>query len=450
MATLSAAGIGSGLDIDGIINSLMAVEEIPLKKLQAKSGEYLAQISAYGQLRSAMAKFQGSMSQLKSVEGFNPIEARSSDSSVFTVSATEEAATESYSISVDFLAEAQKMGSTVQTDRDVTTIGNAGDRMTITIGEDDFSIDIGGKTLDQIKDAINQATDNVGVSASIIQESESGFYLSLTSDKTGTANAMTFAFTDVDDATITDPLGFAETQQAVDAQITIDDTYTITRSSNTITDAIEHVTIELLSTSVDGVKLDISRNSSSVSKSVEGFVDAYNDLRASLKGLGQGELEGDATLRMIENQIRSVMGSRVDVEGAYNYASQAGISFTREGDLAFDGQELASALENDLNAVADLFANDDQGFAFRLDALVGNMLQTSGLIDAREDGLNRRVDSTNSQIDSMELRLERAEARYRAQFTSLDVLLGQLQSTGEYVSSQLAALENLQQGIRDK
>ncbi len=178
-------------------------------------------------------------------------------------------------------------------------------------------------------------------------------------------------------------------------------------------------------------------------------MDAYNDLRSSLRGLGQGDLARDATLRMVESQIRNLVGSSANVDGAYKYVSQVGISFTREGTLSFDSKELASALESDMTAVADLFANDDEGFAYRLDDLVGGMLSTSGLIDAREDGLNSRVDTTNSQIDSMQLRLERAEARYRSQFTSLDVLLGQLQSTSEYVTSQLSALENLMPGNRN-
>ena len=77
MATLSAPGIGSGLDINGIIDSLMAVEQIPLQRLQVKAGDYLAQISAYGQLRSDMASFQDATAALASFDDFDAFSAQS-------------------------------------------------------------------------------------------------------------------------------------------------------------------------------------------------------------------------------------------------------------------------------------------------------------------------------------------------------------------------------------
>ena len=450
MSTLSAAGIGSGLDIEGIIQSLMAVEQIPLKKLQAQSGDYLAQISAYGQLRSSVSTFQNSVSKLSSFEGFTTVKAKSADSSVFTVTATDTAEVNSYDIQVDFLAQAQKMGSAVQADSDTTTMGNAGDQMTISVAGHDFMVEIGGKTLAEIKDAINQTANNVGVTASIIQEDESSFYLSLTSDEMGLDNVMSLSFTDSAGGAITDPLGFIETQEALNSQITIDNTYTVTRSTNTVSDAIEGVTIELKATSADPVELNIEHSTSSISSAVSGFVSAYNELRSSLESLGQNELQGDGTLRLIENQIRSVVGSKANLTGAYTYASQVGISFEKDGSLSLDSTKLASALENDPNAIEELFADNNQGFAFRLDTMLEGMLSSNGLIDAREDGLNSRVDWTNEDIDSLTERLERTEARYRTQFTSLDVLLGQLQSTSQYVTTQLSALDNLMASIANK
>jgi flagellar hook-associated protein 2 len=450
MSTLAAAGIGSGLDIEGIIQSLMAVEQIPLQKLQAQSGDYLAQISAYGQLRSSVSTFQSSISKLSSFDGFTTVKATSADSSVFSAGATDTAAENSYDIQVDFLAQAQKMGSAVQADSDTTTIGNAGDQLSISITGNDFTVEVGGKTLTEIKDAINQKTDNVGVSASIIQEDENSFYLSLTSDETGLDNMMTLSFTDSGGGAIADPLGFVETQEALNAQITIDNTYTVSRSTNTISNAIEGVTLELKATSTEPVALNVERSTSSISSAVAGFVTAYNELRSSLGSLGQNELQGDGTLRLIENQVRSLIGSKSNADGAFAYASQVGISFEKDGSLSLDSDKLSNALETDPNSVEELFANDDQGFAFRLDAMLEGMLSSNGLIDAREDGLNARVDDTNENIDSLMERLERTEARYRSQFTSLDVLLGQMQSTSEYVTAQLSALDNLMTTIANK
>ncbi|MGD8911061.1 MAG: flagellar filament capping protein FliD, partial [Chromatiales bacterium] len=150
-----------------------------------------------------------------------------------------------------------------------------------------------------------------------------------------------------------------------------------------------------------------------------------------------------STLRMIESRVRNMIGGKMAVDGAYTYASQAGITFERDGTLSYDSAELAAALENDRDAVVDLFTNEEQGLAVRLDSLIENMLQTSGLIDAKEDGLNARIDSTNDRMESMEYRLELVEARYRAQFTALDTLMSQLDSTSSWLTSQLEVLGNL-------
>ncbi len=450
MPTLSAPGIGSGLDINGIVSQLMAVEQIPLQRLQAKSGDYLAQISAYGQLRSAMAGFQDATAELKSFDDFDAFSVRSGDNSIFTASADNQAALGRYDIQVDSLAASQKLGSLAVADTGTSAIGSAGDQMTIGIGADSFTVDIGGKTLSEIQTAINEASDNLGVTAGIIQENDSSFHLLLTSDATGTANAMTLSFSDSSGATIADPLGFSQIQAAADARITLDNAYTITRSGNTISDAIQGVTLELLNTSADPVALDISRDSGTIVESVEKFVESYNELFTALNDLREGGLSGDGTLRLVETQVRSVLGSGAGLSGAYSYASDVGISFQKDGTLTFNSAKLNNALKADLPAVADLFANDDQGFAFRLAAKLDGMLGANGLIDAREDGLNASLDNNNAQIEKMRDRLELVEERYRSQFSALDTLLGQMQVTSDYVTAQLSVLENLMPGNSNK
>ena len=232
-------------------------------------------------------------------------------------------------------------------------------------------------------------------------------------------------------------------QAADDAQITIDNTYVISRSSNTISDAIEGVTFELQAVSASASQMSISRDTNAISSAVSGLVDSYNALLTSFRDLRNGDLNGDSTLRLIENQLRSVMGGQAGVEGVFKYASQVGISFERDGTLSFDSTELNNALETDRNAVVDLFTNDSQGLAFRMDSMVEGMLSSTGLIHAREDGINARVDSTNDQIDRMEYRLTKIEERYRAQYTALDTLLGTLQSTSDWLTSQLDSLTSL-------
>jgi flagellar hook-associated protein 2 len=446
MATISAAGIGSGLDIESIITSLMQVEQIPLQNLQVKAGDLLTQVSAYGTLRSALATFQDSVSELASTDSFNYYSATSGDAEAYTVSADNTAAAGSYSISVDNLATAHKLGSTTSIADSSTLIGNTGDQMTITIGSDSFTIEYGGKSLASIQDLINEASDNVGVTAGIVQESDTSVHLVLTSENTGLDNAISLAFTDSGGGAITDPLGMSQIQAAEDAQITIDNTYVISRSSNTISDAVEGVTFELLAETASASQMTISRDAGAITSAVSDLVDGYNSLMSSLSGLSGGELEGDSTLRLIEYQIRNLVGGAMGVDGDYQYASQVGISFEKDGTLSFDSDQLATALEANRDAVVDFFTNEDEGLAVRLDSQLESMLQTSGLIDAREEGLNARVDATNDQIERMQYTLTLTEKRYRAQYTALDTLLGQLQTTSDWLTGQLETLQNMVPG----
>ncbi|WP_369408922.1 flagellar filament capping protein FliD, partial [endosymbiont of Lamellibrachia barhami] len=225
MPTISAPGIGSGLDVNSIVDQLMALEQIPIQNLQSKEAGFLTQISAYGALRGSLASFQSTVDKLNGFSGIGLFSANSADEAVFTANAGNDAAAGSYDIVVQALAESHKMGSASFADSDTTTIGSAGDTMTLAIGTQSFDVDIGGKTLSQIEQAINEATDNTGISAGIIQENSGSFYLTLTSDETGVENAMSVSFADSGNNPIADPLTMVQTRAAADAQLLVDNSY---------------------------------------------------------------------------------------------------------------------------------------------------------------------------------------------------------------------------------
>ena len=444
MATITALGIGSGLDANSIIEQLMTLEQQPLVRLQQKEAGFLAELSAIGQLRSAIASFKDTVDAISSASDFSVFTATSADTAIFTASASSSAAEGTYDIQVTSLAAAQKQGSNSFADSDTTTVGSAGDTMEITIGSDNFTVEIGGKTLDEIAEAINTDSENVGVTASIVQEDSSNFYLTLTSDETGTDNEMTLAFEDSGGGSIVDPLGMVVTQAADDADLVIDNTYNITRSSNSITDVIEGVTLTLLDTSASAVELDVTQNSNSVISSIDEMVSAYNSLQSTMSSLGADQLSGDSTLRTLQNQVLSIFNTAASgLTGSYSSLYDIGIEFDKYGVMEVDSDTLSSAVTSNLDSVSELFSNDDQGFAFRLSALLDNMLDDDGLLDAREDGINAQIESTQDAADAFTERLELIEARYRAQYAALDTLMSSMSATSSYLDQQLSILANL-------
>ncbi len=84
-----------------------------------------------------------------------------------------------------------------------------------------------------------------------------------------------------------------------------------------------------------------------------------------------------------------------------------------------------------------------QGFASKLDTLMDSILSDTGAIETRIEGLTEAIESVQDDAETLSDRLDVIEARYRAQFTALDVLMSELNSTSDYLTQQLEALANL-------
>mgnify|MGYP001827820021 FL=1 len=306
---ISAPGVGSGLDVNSIVKQLMEIERQPLNRLESSKKDLQVQLSAFGQLNSALSTFQSALGDLKTVDAFEVYKAVSSDEGAFTATADSSAAPGSIDIQVVRLAEVHKMGSLAIADTDTTALGRAGDKMTFTVNGNAFTVDGGGMTLSQLADAINDAPDNTGVSATIISENSGSNRLVLTSAETGNANAINLSATgrlgsDLDLADINDPA-------QLDSELLVDGLYTVTRSGNSIDDAISGVTLNLIAETSTEVQLKVSRDTESVAESVRAFVDAFNELKTTIDSLsGEGnDLEADNTLRSIESQIQAVFNT---------------------------------------------------------------------------------------------------------------------------------------------
>ncbi|MEA2094769.1 MAG: flagellar cap protein FliD N-terminal domain-containing protein, partial [Pseudomonadota bacterium] len=118
---LSAAGIGSGLDVDSIVSQLMVFERRPLVSLQAQLTDIDAKVSAFGKLKSALSTFQTAMQDLSTPSALKVFTTTSGNDDVFTASATNAAAASSFQIEVVRLAERHKFASAELLDTD--TIG---------------------------------------------------------------------------------------------------------------------------------------------------------------------------------------------------------------------------------------------------------------------------------------------------------------------------------------
>ena len=310
MPGITAAGLGSGLDINGIINSLMAVERQPLDALNTRETEFKTQLSAYGQLKSALSSFQTAMDGLGSVSKFQVFSATSSDDTVLTTTADSTAAAGSYSVVVTQLAQAHKMASTGFADT-TTSIGSTTGTIRIANTTTSFDVAITDDSLSGIRDAINNDSNNIGVTATIINVDKAGGgtenRLVLTSNDTGTENSLTVS--DVSGTTATTLAMATVTGHAAQDAIFTVDGFTVTRSSNSVSDALQGVTLNLVQGGGASATITVAHDTDTVKKNVQALVDSYNKLQNTLKSLHEGDLKGDNTLLSIGSQLRTTLNT---------------------------------------------------------------------------------------------------------------------------------------------
>lgn len=443
IGALASPGIGSGLDVNGIVSALMRVASLPLTQLQSQESKINAQISAYGTLKSGLASFQAAMNGLGDLTKFQVNAATSSDNTVLTASASSTAAVGSHTVQVLRAAEQHNLSSTNSFTATATLA--AGLTTTITVGSTAFTVAIGGMTLSQAASAINAATNNAGVTATATNVN-TGYKLLLTAKNTGSTNALSVTYNGTDPFAMTTVNAIRDgsptwTPASLDAVMTLDNSssLTATRTSNTVTDLIGGVTLNLLK--AGSVTVSVAHDNATVTKSVQAFVDAYNSLRGILNTQSTGALQSDSNVRRIQSNILNVINTPPSgLSASYSYLSQIGVSIQKDGSMALDSVALTNALTTNFSDVANLFANNNQGYAYRLGNVATQMLASGGLISSRTDGLNTSLQSVKDSEVRMQSRLDMVQQNYLTQFTALDSMIGSLKTTSSYLTQQLANL----------
>lgn len=449
MPAISSAGIGSGLDVSSIVDGLMAAEQRPLQILQAKQQLYTTQISAYGELISAVSSFQTSMENLNSLTALDKFKTSSTNSELVDITSTDSPDYGSFNVEVTRLADFHKMTSNEILSTD-TFGGAAGDSFSIQVGsavDDIITVDLStAKTLAEIRDVINTDENNPGVRAVLVNGDNDLQKLIVTADDTGSANALTLSYGGViNQATfgMQTVNNIGGDTALLDAEFIVDG-FTITRAGNTVSDVISGVTFELNGAQTGTTAmLSISRDTGAAEAQVKSFATAYNTLISSIKSQRSGALGTDNLLLTIENQVKHILNSS-STSGSLRTLSDIGLGIDKEGVMSLDVDVLNTALDSSgYSDVAKLFAAEDDGFAFRLAALTENWIGSGGVIGTRTDGLSQRVEDLSDRQTSIERNLAIVEARYRAQFSALDMLMSQFQSTSQYLTSQLEQLPGL-------
>ncbi len=454
MASITSTGIGSGLDISGLVSQLVAAEAAPVEtRLGIQEAKAQSKLSAFGSLKSALSDFRDQLDVMRKLDGLLIRKGSSENEDLFTVTTDTNALPAKYTIEVQQLAQAQKLSSGAFADSD-TVVGTG--TLTLTVGAESFAVEIDAEsnTLAGIRDAINNDPDNPGIAATIVN-ADAGSYLILSGNATGVANSMTVTQAGGDGGLAAleyDPgsglNALTESIVAQDALVRIDG-FDVVSTTNVVNEAIDGVTLNLLAADPDEpFELDIANDHEAVLASVDSFVEKYNALVGVLDELTiydaetqvSGPLLGDTTARGVRDQVRRALSESVtDIEADFSSLSEVGIEVQLDGTLSVNTSRLSTVLNEDFNRFGQLFTASD-GYAVRIYDIADSYLQTGGALQTRTDGINAQIEDVGEQRLSLNARLAALQTRLLRQFNALDSLLGELNQTSNFLNQQLTNL----------
>lgn len=461
--SVTSLGVGSGIDLESLLRNMVSVQrDARVSSYNDRIGDYKSEVSAYGKVRSALEAFEKSVSELSESSLFTGRTAtleQPSSGDIISVDADENSSNGSYSISVGQLAQGSRSVSTLggfTTADDV--VSAVGGQVTYTAGTDSFTLDVAANTtLSELREQINDASDNFGVSANLVDDGNGNVYLSLTSSITGQGNDLVVTNTDasLDNvssvATGGGPAGLtiAAIDQAADALINVDG-IDIRSDSNTFDNAVSGLTIKAIAVSQDDslgdpetAQASVDFDTESVKETIEGFIESYNALMTVFDqetSVGK-TLNGSSLIRGLEGALNSDLMTTFANAGDLSTIFDIGIEMDDEGMLSLDSTKFSDAMENSYDDVATLFSGDT-GLASIMESFVGDYTGSGGLLKDLVDSSQESVEKTKDQLENYEYRMELYEQQLRDKFTQLDMTLASMNSNGNYLLAQLGSINN--------
>lgn len=458
MATISFGGLGNGLDFGQVVDQLVKVARLPVDRLAEKKATLNSKSTDYATLSTKLIMLQSAADKLRLAASFDRSATSVSDETLVSATGSSTASPGTYQVRITQLAQSHQVASKAAKTVAATTtdiVAGASGTFTFTVGSGTAqTVTLSATaTLDDLKTAINDL--GAGVTASVINtgsDTTPAYRLVLTSNSTGASNGITVS---ADDTTLdfvnSSGTGGVDTLQAAqDATVVVGSsaTVTLTRSSNTITDAIPGVTLTLTGTTsgTSTVQVNVTRDVSAVKANITALATAYNDVVKFINERNTydvttkkgGLFFNEPTIRTVLSKIRTALSSTVSGVSTLGSTGEIGFKTERDGTIAVDQAKLDSVMSSSYSAVKNLFIKQTgiTGVAQLMSDAIDVLDDVEGgTVPLRKNGLTKQITSLTDEIAKKEDAIAQYEARLRAQYAALDGLLSQLKSQSNYLSS---------------
>lgn len=451
---LTAAGIGSGLDVESLISQMVTLQKSPLKALQSTASSLDTQISTYGKLKSLMSTLNDAAKSLANKETWQTTSAASSSSSV-TVSVTDASALPGTSdVVVEALARGQSQASALldaDTKFDGTLQLTVGKTKPVTI---EITIDPDASMEDVVK-TINAS--GAEVSASIMTNADGKQRLVMRSKNTGEEAGFSVTASGNENlSALATGAPQSVMQEAQNARIKLNG-ISVESASNEFKSVLPGLSISVSQVSETPASVTVKTDKEALKKSLQSFMDAYNSVNDMLatstkydaESKTAGTLQGDSTAVSMTNSLRTAIAGSVEGIGDVNRLSELGIQIAKGGKLSFgtssnDKAKLEKALDNP-ESLSSLFVGsgmagqgNTQGLAVRMQIFTKNMTDFEGTFDAKTNSLNAQKKSNTKAQERVNDQVVAFESRMRAQYTALDTKMASLSTLSAYMTQQVS------------
>ena len=457
MAGTTVSGIGSNIDTQAIVKSLVDAEKAPKQaQINTQTLKATTSLSSIGKIQAALDAFRGALTTMGTDNSFRGLVTSSSDEKVATMTTSTGAANGSFALVVEKLATASKLSTKTFVGGASTVVNKTTSPTTLTITQAGKNYDLSvpsGATLQQVRDSINEQFSTAGLSANILTDS-TGSRLVLTSTTMGVGS----------DLTLSGDSGLDTGSTVIDvpqnAKYTIDG-IAMESKSNTIAEAVSGVSIKLLSVSPTAAgasaptptTISVTTSNAALKSGVKGFVDTYNALMKAMSAetkvtMGAdgnpiaGALTGDASMRTLMNSIRAELNT-LSGSGAYKSLAQFGVSTdSTTGLLTIDDKKWDKAVATNAADITSMF-NGKTGLLARMTTATDSYAKAStGTLAERSKSLTESLTDLKKQQDKLDERMTALTTSLNAKYTAMDSLVAKLRAQSSSIMTTLNALNN--------
>ncbi len=462
MGLINFSGLASGIDSSSLIQAILDQSRASrIKPLQEQISTLKDTNTAFDDLTTLLDKLKTSASKFRSVNGgiLSKI-GSSSDETVATATAQNSANNGSFTLTVSALA---KRGTQTFNDRfsssssavAPTLVDTGNNFLTYTIGtgsnQETVQVEVtSSSTLDSIATEFNSLSDKAVASVINVGTSSTPSYaIMVTSNSEGTDKGQ-IGVSAGSDITTAGIFAASTLDQASNAQFTVSGvTGTITRSSNSVSDVFQGLTLNL--SKVGSTTISVGVDAEATTATMQEFIDNYNELVEFINenDLITREENGEEVKNIfaplsttsLDNQvltsIRSALSSAGISGNTYNILADLGVTTQQDGTLKFDAETFQEAVSAEPNSVLDITTELGESLA-SVNGTIAQYTRFNGLIDSSINANNDTIDSLNKKISTLEAALAKQEESLTSQFARLEKIISGMQSQQQQLASLIA------------